>query len=1321
MARTLETILLGRDLLSPVYTKAAASTRAYEQAVTGSLTRVSAAMGASAQAQAAAAGRAGGSAEAGARTQTAASGQIIGANTRAAEAAAASATAQSRAHARAAESMTVSARAQQAAISGLTASNGLLGTSMSPLTAGLGAVALGFGYAAFRGAAFESAMSQVQAATMATGSVLGDLRDLAIEAGAATQYSSEEAAQGITELAKAGVSTADILNGGLAGALDLAAAGQLEVGQAAEIAATQMVVFGLAGDQVSHVADLMAAGAGKAQGSVQDMALAMQYAGLPAAGLGLSIEETAGTLGLFASNGLVGEKAGTSFRGMLVSMTNPVGKTRELMDDLNLSFFDGQGQFIGMEGVAGQLQQRLGDLTVEQRNAALAQIFGNEALGAAQALYGGGAAGVELWTSNVNDAGYAAEQAGILNDNLRGDLEKLGGAFDSTMTVVGGFTQGTLRFLVQGLTDLIDVGGDVVTWIADLPGPLQAAAAAVVAMYLATGPLSGVLLTAGSNMAGLAGRALGSVSSVSALTGSLVAARTAAIGLVTAAVPLAIVAGLAYAVTELVAFSNAGDDATASVKRMNDAIDDADGNTERFGNVTGSLDEVRDKINELSPVVESWSEENRSWFERAFIPVTSGVEDARQSLEVYQDALDDLEDKQERNGQNVEVLGRRYDLTRSQVEDFADAHGIDLSGSLQIVQTDFMRLAEASGMAATSMGVASGSAATGYESFTAYAAALGLADEAAEDLRKRTDELGESLGEFISPLGAYTGLLDSKKEAERQSAQATADATADQSDSWEDYVGDVTVSAQEYLQILRDQVTAQDEWQTNMLILASRVSQGTIDELARMGPEGAQLVADMVDFTDAELAEAEGVFAQRAANATGAWGLTLQQAQPVLSQIAATAGQGVADSLAAQLAAGTTTIAAIAAQYGIVLADGVNPVLRSLGRDAVIAAAPRAVPGTGGRHADGGPIWGAGTATSDSIPAWLSNGEYVLKASSVARNGVSALNDLNEGRASVSRFATGGFASVGAVPKPRSTAPFAPPLSSGADATMQAGYDAVAAWLGANLEQPPAAASGGSANGLLPIMAAARAYVAETYGVRNIGGFARRNIAGTNTLSDHALGKAIDVMTSDKTLGWAIANDLAFGAAKSRFNIENVIWQQSISSRGGPFKRMADRGSPTQNHYDHVHADTFANGGYVGPGSILNPHVRDQGGPLLPGYTYNGLSRPEWVLSMASGGMVRAEDGSMVPESFYSRTAGPSEGTLLSSAQRRIAAGQALTEAQAAAISRALNPQTMPGYGASSTPVVVVNNYIDGKQFRSMATEVTNGRLEDIYRSKVYS
>ena len=84
---------------------------------------------------------------------------------------------------------------------------------------------------------------------------------------------------------------------GLTGALSLAAAGSLEVAEAAEISASALTQFKLSGDKIPHLADLLAAGAGKAQGSVKDLGAALNQTGLVAASTGLSIEETTGGLG----------------------------------------------------------------------------------------------------------------------------------------------------------------------------------------------------------------------------------------------------------------------------------------------------------------------------------------------------------------------------------------------------------------------------------------------------------------------------------------------------------------------------------------------------------------------------------------------------------------------------------------------------------------------------------------------------------------------------------------------------------------------------------------------------------------------------------------------------------------------------------------------------------------------------------------------------------------------------------------------------------------------------------------------------------------
>jgi len=87
--------------------------------------------------------------------------------------------------------------------------------------------------------------------------------------------------------------------------------------------------------------------------------------------------------------------------------------------------------------------------------------------------------------------------------------------------------------------------------------------------------------------------------------------------------------------------------------------------------------------------------------------------------------------------------------------------------------------------------------------------------------------------------------------------------------------------------------------------------------------------------------------------------------------------------------------------------------------------------------------------------------------------------------------------------------------------------------------------------------------VRSLFGPLSIGGY-RAGDSG-----DHGAGKAADIMVDNFAEGYAIA---AFVMAHAgELNVKYVIWKQRIWHPGGGWKAMADRGSPTQNHYDHVH------------------------------------------------------------------------------------------------------------------------------------------------------
>ena len=366
------------------------------------------------------------------------------------------------------------------------------GRKSALITSGLTAAGLAvtaFGVASVKMAAdFDEQMSTVQANSGATAAQLSQLREAALQAGASTVYTAAESAGAINDLAKAGMSVSDILSGGLTASLNLAAAGQMDVGNAAEYMSQALTMFHLSGKDATSTADALAAGADKAVGDVSDFGEALNNCGVMANSFGMNLQETVGVLGLFAQNGIVGAEAGTQLNSMLMKLANPASDAKSTMEELGISTHDASGKFVGMANLAGQLHDKLGKLTDQQRQQAEATIFGSYAIKGAGIIMDAGKKGVEDWTKAVSDSGFAAQQASNKTNNLKGDLKMLERATQSAMTKIGEGAQGPLRKLTQGLTDLI-------TGFGDLPAGVQQA---IVVMSALSGIMLGVHKAASS-------------------------------------------------------------------------------------------------------------------------------------------------------------------------------------------------------------------------------------------------------------------------------------------------------------------------------------------------------------------------------------------------------------------------------------------------------------------------------------------------------------------------------------------------------------------------------------------------------------------------------------------------------------------------------------------------------------------------------------------------------------------------------------------------------------------------------------------------------
>ncbi len=304
--------------------------------------------------------------------------------------------------------------------------------------AAVGGAALTFGAAAIKsGGDFDKTMRQVAAVTGEPRKGLEGLSRLALKMGADTKFSAQEAGAAMLELAKGGLTTAEIRAGALDSTLTLAAAGGLELGRAAAFVSKGLNTFGLDARDAGAVAAALAGGANASAASVEDMGAALSQVGPGARNAGLSIQETTGILAAFSNSGIEGSDAGTSLKTMLTRLVPTTAASATAMRQLGLDFTDATGAFLPMRDVAQQLQDRLAGLSEEERTRALATIFGSDATRAATVLMNEGAAGLDKYTKATSNQSAATRLAKSSMEGQSGAFEQFRGSVDTLLTTVG--------------------------------------------------------------------------------------------------------------------------------------------------------------------------------------------------------------------------------------------------------------------------------------------------------------------------------------------------------------------------------------------------------------------------------------------------------------------------------------------------------------------------------------------------------------------------------------------------------------------------------------------------------------------------------------------------------------------------------------------------------------------------------------------------------------------------------------------------------------------------------------------------------------------
>ncbi|MED3732555.1 phage tail tape measure protein [Geobacillus stearothermophilus] len=297
---------------------------------------------------------------------------------------------------------------------------------------------------------FEAQLSAIKAVTGLTNTEMQQMRSLALEVGAKTKYSALEAAQGIEELLKAGISPAIVKAGGLEAALNLATAGGLELSEAAEVMSDSLYGFKKDALTAAQVANILAGAANASSTDVHEMKYALSAVGPVADGIGVSFKEVNATLALFSNNMLKGSDAGTSLKTFLSNVQPKSKKAAELFrkyglilkDGTNI-LFDTNGQLKDMAEVAEILHQKFGKLSDKERTAAFFEMFGSDSIRAATILAKEGADGIKKMYDEMSKV-TALDVAKEKMNNAAGAVEQLRGAFETLQIIAA---EGTLPII----------------------------------------------------------------------------------------------------------------------------------------------------------------------------------------------------------------------------------------------------------------------------------------------------------------------------------------------------------------------------------------------------------------------------------------------------------------------------------------------------------------------------------------------------------------------------------------------------------------------------------------------------------------------------------------------------------------------------------------------------------------------------------------------------------------------------------------------------------------------------------------------------------
>lgn len=289
-----------------------------------------------------------------------------------------------------------------------------------------------------------------------------------------------EVAQLTTELIRGGM-TVDEANASLEGIVKGAEATGTSFSQMGVIVSASLQTFGLEATETARVVDVLVQGANASASSVEGMGNAFKYAAPVAKLLGISIEDLAAAVGLFANAGISAEEAGTTLRnglsklattapsttGAMLELTGQSAQAAKTMDLLGINIFNADGTMKPFNESILLLKGAFDQLDPASQINLASNLFGGEDDGTKWlALLSQSEEEILKLTNQMANSAGATDVASKAMQSFSLTSQQLSGAMDSLGNTIG-------KVLATALYPFLQATNALTGAVAGLPGPIK--------------------------------------------------------------------------------------------------------------------------------------------------------------------------------------------------------------------------------------------------------------------------------------------------------------------------------------------------------------------------------------------------------------------------------------------------------------------------------------------------------------------------------------------------------------------------------------------------------------------------------------------------------------------------------------------------------------------------------------------------------------------------------------------------------------------------------------------------------------------------------